>query len=51
MVEGRGRGRQRVEWGRIGRDVVVGEEEVLVSAVEDHDSHSLVLLDLGEQTM
>ena len=45
------RRRQRVEGGLIGRDVVVGQEEVRVGAVEDHDGHPLVLLDLGEQIM
>ena len=51
MVEGGGRRRQRVEGGLIGRDVVVGQEEIRIGAVEDHDRHSVVLLDLGEQIM
>src|SRR5712675_2716705 len=46
-----GRRRQRVEGGLIGCDVVVGQEEVRVGAVEDHDGHPVVLLDLGEQVM
>jgi len=50
-MEGAGRRRQRVEGGLIGRDVVVGQEEVRVGAVEDHDGHPVVLLDLGEQVM
>ena len=48
-MERSARRRQRVEGGLIGRDVVVGQEEVRVGAAEDHDGHSIVLLDLGEQ--
>src|SRR5882672_6104584 len=49
VMERSARRRQRVEGGLIGRDVVVGQEEVRVGAAEDHDGHSIVLLDLGEQ--
>jgi hypothetical protein len=49
--KGGGRRRQRVEGGLIGGDVVMGQEEVRVGAVEDHDGHPVVLLDLGEQRM
>jgi hypothetical protein len=43
------RGLDTFEFGGVARDVVVGEEEVWVGAVEEHDAHSLVTLDLGEQ--
>jgi hypothetical protein len=41
VVEGGGRRRQRVEGGLIGRDVVVGQEEVRVGAVEDHNGYPI----------
>jgi len=34
-----------IEFGGVARDVVVGEEEVWVRVVEEHDVHSLVALD------
>jgi hypothetical protein len=51
MVERGARRRQRVERGPVGRDVVVRQEEVRIRAVEHHDGHPVVLLDLGEQIM
>jgi hypothetical protein len=51
MVKRGARRRQRVERGLVGRNVVVRQEEVRVRAVEHHDGHPVVLLDLGEQIM
>jgi len=43
------RGLDTFEFGGVGRDVVVGEKEVRVGTVEEHDAHTLVAFDLGEQ--
>jgi hypothetical protein len=51
MMERGARRRQRVERGLVGHNVVVRQEEVRVRAVEHHDGHPVVLLDLGEQIM
>jgi hypothetical protein len=37
--------------GLVGHNIVVSQEEVRVRAVEHHDGHAVVLLDLGEQIM
>jgi len=43
------RGLDTFEFGGVARNVVVGEEEVRVGRVEEHDADLLVALDLGEQ--
>jgi ribosomal protein L14 len=51
MVERGACRRQLVKRGLVSHNVVVRQEEVRVRAIEHHDGHAVVLLDLGEQIM